>query len=660
MSEQEQPRELGLIIGTAGHVDHGKSKLIEALTGTDPDRLDEEHRRGISIRLGFAFLQTPEGELGIVDVPGHEGLVREMVAGATGFDAVLFVVAADEGLMPQSREHLEILDLLLERRTRPPGVVALTKVDLIEDPEWLELVAEELREQLTGTVLEGAPVVRTSARTGVGLEELRERLFTVASSCKRLERPGAAFRLAADRAFTVEGFGSVVTGAVRSGSLAVGDEVELLPGGAGGRVRNLQTNRRDRQVVAAGRRVAVNLSGLPKRGVKRGDELIAPGCFAATRRLDVRLRLLNSSKPLADLSELKLLAGTREELCRVVLLEGGKLKPGGDCLAQLELRRPLVFARGDRFILRVPSPPRTVAGGRVIDPLAQRHRRSRSSYRAALGELESADDATAPLLWLKHNPLPDKALTAADIARREGLMPGYVKSLLAESAERDRVVHLGGERWLHPRWRTEVVDKLSRGLARFLQKHLPYQPLDRGQIKALLRDKKVDDGLLSGAVEELLERGSLLRYGSAYAPAPQGAPPNKLLDVVEELRGLLRVSDPALLLPEAAVELNRSPERVIEAAHYLRAVGEAALLAEVYLWPAAIYRKLRRRVLDELEDGGELRVADFKDAVGLSRKFATQFLDHLYEAGMTDRRSGSHRLLDAGRGRFDPLDPGLA
>jgi DNA-binding Lrp family transcriptional regulator len=176
----------------------------------------------------------------------------------------------------------------------------------------------------------------------------------------------------------------------------------------------------------------------------------------------------------------------------------------------------------------------------------------------------------------------------------------------------------------------------------------------------LLRDKKVDDGLLSGAVEELLERGLLLRYGSAYAPAPQGAPPKKLLDVVEEVRGLLRESDPALLLPEAAAELNRSPERVTEAAHYLRAVGEAALLSEVYLWPAATYRKLRRRVLDELEGGGELRVADFKDAVGLSRKFATQFLDHLYEAGMTDRRSGSHRLLDADRGGFEPLDAGLA
>ena len=653
MTKPDQPQSL--IIGTAGHVDHGKSALVQALTGTDPDRLAEEHRRGISIRLGFAFLPTPEGELAIVDVPGHEGLVREMVAGATGFDAVLFVVAADEGLMPQSREHLEILNLLLPRRESAPGVVALTKIDLVEDTEWLELLEEDLRESLAGTVLEGAPIVRTSARGGDGLDELRERLLETARSCRREREEGRAFRLAADRAFTVEGFGDVVTGTVRRGGLAVGAEIELQPSGGKGRVRNLQFHGRDVPAVIAGQRAAINLAGLPKRGVRRGDEVTEPDCFAASERCDVRLRLLPSAKPLADRVELKLHVGTQEELCRVILLEGGKLKPGADALAQLELRRPLVFTKGDRFILRVPSPPNTVAGGEVIDPAAQRHRRSRRSYRDALAELEGVGAVGSLPLWLKHNPLPRKDLTTRELCRRTGLLPSFVRERLAVLAKAGEVVRLGSDRWLHPRWQSDLVDKLREALDRFLQKSPPYQPLDRGRLKALLRTKKVDDNAFREALDELVWRGRLAPLGAEYAVLPHGALPTEQAVLIDRLRGLLADADPALSLAETAQSLGMRLEGLLEAARYLVGTAEAALLGEVHLWPVAAYNEKLAAALDLLRRDGGLRTADFKQAAGLSRKYAAQFLDHLYERGATERQSGTHTLIAPERAELKPL-----
>ena len=366
------------VIGTAGHVDHGKSTLVEAITGTHPDRLKEERDREMTIDLGFAWLQLPNGEdVGIVDVPGHRDFIENMLAGVGGVDAALFVVAADEGVMPQTREHLAILDLL----DIQGGVVALTKVDLLEDTdgsrsEWLDLVEEDLTQVFSGTVLDGVPIVRVSARTGEGIPDLLAALdVCLAERPARLDlgRP----RLPVDRVFTIAGFGTVVTGTLTDGHLVIGEEVQVLPGHLRGRVRGLQTHKQEESIAVPGSRTAVNISGVTKHQINRGDVIAHPGDYKSTRRLDVNFHLLSDvSQPLRHNTEVKLFIGAAEVVARVRLLGLEVLKPGEVGWLQLELSHPVVAIRGDRYILRRPSPGETMGGGMVADPHPRgRHKR---------------------------------------------------------------------------------------------------------------------------------------------------------------------------------------------------------------------------------------------------------------------------------------------
>jgi selenocysteine-specific elongation factor len=366
------------VIGTAGHVDHGKSTLVQALTGTHPDRLKEEREREMTIDLGFAWLTLPNGEdVGIVDVPGHRDFIENMLAGVGGIDAALFVVAADEGVMPQTREHLSILDILQIQG----GVVVLTKIDMIDDSEngrseWLDLVEDDLRKVLHGTVLGDAPILRVSARTGEGIPELLNALEGNLS--ERPPRPNLGRpRLPIDRVFTIAGFGTVVTGTLTDGHLAVGDEIQILPTDLKGRVRGLQTHKRKEELAVAGSRTAVNVSGINVDQIHRGDMLVLPGHYTTTRRLDIRFRLLpDASAPLLHNTETKMFIGAAEVLARVRLLGTEALLPGEEGWLQVELNRPVVAIRGDRYILRRPSPGETLGGGYVVDPHPKRrHRR---------------------------------------------------------------------------------------------------------------------------------------------------------------------------------------------------------------------------------------------------------------------------------------------
>ncbi len=361
------------VIGTAGHVDHGKSALIEALTGTHPDRLQEEQERGLTIVLGFAWLTLPNGEdVGVVDVPGHRDFIENMLSGVGAIDAALFVVAADEGVMPQTREHLAILDLLQIQG----GVVALTKTDLIDDPDWLDLVEADVRDVLADTVLESAPLVRVSAKTGDGIPELLsvlEDTLTEKPPRPDLGRP----RLSVDRIFTVSGFGTVVTGTLTDGQLDVGAEVTILPKNIAGRVRGLQTHKRKTQLAVPGSRTAINISGVDLAQVQRGDVVAYPNHYKPTRRLDVAFRLLpGASQPVKHNAEVKLFIGAREAMARLRLLGTDVLNPGEEGWLQLELPEPVVAVRGDRYILRRPSPGETIGGGAVIEPHPKgRHKR---------------------------------------------------------------------------------------------------------------------------------------------------------------------------------------------------------------------------------------------------------------------------------------------
>jgi selenocysteine-specific elongation factor len=635
------------LFGTAGHVDHGKSTLVKALTGTDPDRLREEKQRRISIRLGFAFLETPAGELAFVDVPGHERLVREMVAGAVGFEAVLLVVAADEGVMPQTREHLDVVELLGVRR----GVVALTKVDLAPDEGWLALLEDDVRQTLSRTGLAGARIIRTSARTGEGLEELKGELIRLAEESVRTDDPGRPFRLAADRSFKMEGFGAVVTGTVAAGALRTGEPVEVQPGGGSGRVRGLQVNGRPREKVTPGLRAAVNLTGLSKRGVRRGDEIVTPGSVALSNRFDARVRLLSSAAELKSLVRLKLLKGTSELGCRLVLLDRESLKPGEETLAQIELERnhPVFF--GERFILRIPSPPVTVAGGRVLDPLAQKHRRKRASYREALGELDGASPREALALWLKHNPLPRKDLTTAELAQRSNLLPRAAEEELTRLADAGAIVRLSADRWLHPRWRRGLVESLGQALDKVLEKRLPFCRLDRGRLSSLA-GRNVEDGALRDAIAGLIEAGRLRPVGSAFAVLPRGEP-------TAEQKSRIALATRALEKAEENLPLadldNLHPDAALDLAHYLEATGEAVLIGETHLWPAGRYEELRRTAIAMLKESGTLRVVEYKERAGLSRKTATLLLDHFHDRGLTRRESGTHVLLDEDAAKAVPL-----
>ena len=364
------------VIGTAGHVDHGKSTLVYALTGIDPDRLAEEKARQMTIDLGFAWLRLPglPDEVGVVDVPGHRDFIENMLAGVGGIDLALFVVAADEGVMPQTREHLAILDLLQIQG----GVTALTKVDLVDDPEWLELVTLELTEAFEGTVLAHAPIIPVSAHTGQGLDQLKATLADRLQLCQARPDQGRP-RLPIDRVFSLSGFGTVVTGTLMGGQLRLGDEVEIQPSGLTSRIRGLQTHKTRLNLAQPGSRVAVNLGGVDRGQVKRGDVVARPGVVRPTLLLDVVYRhLAAADAPLKHQAEVKLFVGSAETLARTRILRAQQINPGEEGWLQLALSQPIAAMRGDRFILRRPSPGATLGGGRVLDPHpGRRHRRFR-------------------------------------------------------------------------------------------------------------------------------------------------------------------------------------------------------------------------------------------------------------------------------------------
>jgi len=404
-----------LILGTAGHIDHGKTSLVKALTGTDTDRLKEEKARGITIELGFAHLELPGGiEFGVVDVPGHEKFVRAMVAGVAGMDLVMLVIAADEGIMPQTREHLDILRLLGVRA----GLVALTKSDMVE-PDWLPLVQEEVREFVAGTFLETAPIIPVSSKTGAGLDELKAALALLAEAAAEKKRDGA-FRLPVDRVFTVAGFGTVVTGTLLAGEIRIGDELELLPKGIGGRVRGIQAHGSKADSGQAGQRLAVNLQGIDLDQVQRGDVVVPANVFRTTRRVDVRLDHLTAApRDLKHRSNVRFHTGTSEVTAQVLLLERSSLPPGETAYAQLRLAEPLLLVSGDPYLIRTASPAATIGGGIVLDPFPPARRRRSDEALKLLAALDAAEHQHTCGLIVAHALLSGVSLE--EIVLRSGI-----------------------------------------------------------------------------------------------------------------------------------------------------------------------------------------------------------------------------------------------
>ena len=626
------------VIGTAGHVDHGKSTLIAALTGTHPDRLKEEQEREMTIDLGFGWMTLPDGEeVGIVDVPGHRDFIENMLAGVGGLDAALLIVAADEGVMPQTREHLAILDLL----EIPAGIVVITKVDLIQDADWLDLIEADIRTSLEGTHFGQAPTVRVSARTGEGLDKLLATLSRVLKDAKpRLDlgRP----RLPVDRVFSMPGFGTVVTGTLSDGQLNLADEVMVLPSGSTGRVRGLQTHKKKEQQALPGSRTAINIAGLSIDEVRRGEVIVAPGHYRPTRRLDIRLRVLADASAVRHASQVKFFTGASETLGLLRLLESDHAQPGETTWAQLELRDPVVVARGDRFILRRPSPAETIGGGTVVDPHPrQRHRRMDAAVHSQLELLLKGSPADA-LLQAAASQMP---LSIKDVVTASGLAEQAATDALRELIEAGALIILEDG---SPNPASDLLaipaaqwETLAERTIQIISTYHSQYPLRRGIPREELKSRlQLSPRAFNASLRRLIKSGQLVEAG-AYLALPGHA---IRFDRTQkgQVDALLAKFAAAPYAPPSIKECQAQVGEDVFAA--LIELGELATVSSEVVFRKMDYDSMVAKIESFIRERGQISVAETRDLFNTSRKYSLALLEHLDAIGITSRQ-GDFRTL---------------
>jgi len=618
------------VIGTAGHVDHGKSTLVAALTGTHPDRLKEEQEREMTIDLGFAWLTLPDGEeIGIVDVPGHRDFIENMLAGVGGIDAALLVIAADEWIMPQTREHLAILDLLQIQA----GVVVLTKIDLVDDPAWLDLVEGDIRNVLRGTVFQDAPILRVSARTRTGFPELLQTLSLVlqnAPARPNLGRP----RLPVDRVFSIAGFGTVVTGTLSDGKLTAGEEVEILPSGLRGRIRGLQTHKKKEETAVPGSRTAVNISGLDVEQIQRGEVVTHPGQYRATQRLDLNFRLLpNVSASLRHHTEVKLFIGTSETIADVRLLGAETLNPGETGWLQLELRTPVVAVRGDRYILRRPSPGETLGGGTVVDPQPRaRHKRFDKAVLQALDALAQGSPAEVLLqAALALGPAPVK-----DVLARSRLEGPAAELALQELVDTGQGLLLDDLVIAAPQW-----SLLKETVATALSVYHQAYPLRRGMPREELKSRlKLAPRLFNLVLPKMAAEG-VLTEGPKWAALPghivRFSPFQQVkVDKLMALFAATPYGPPSVKECQAEVG-----EDILSA---LREFGDLVAVSDEVVFHKTDYEIMVEKICQTLQQKGQISLAEGRDLLNTSRKYVQALLEHLDAIGVTVRVGDFRRL----------------
>jgi selenocysteine-specific elongation factor len=622
------------IVGTAGHVDHGKSTLIEALTGTHPDRLQEERDREMSIVLGFDNLELPDGKgISIVDVPGHRDFIENMLSGIGGIDACLFVIAADEGVMPQTREHLAILDLL-EVDT---GVIALTKLDLVEDQEWLDLVEIEIQDLVSTTALKDAPIVRVSAKNKEGIEELLGALSQVLETHQPrvdLGRP----RLSVDRIFSMPGFGSVVTGTLLDGVFRVGDEVHLLPTEQTGRIRGLQTHNQEVQEVGPGRRTAVNISGVETKAISRGDVVTHPGDYNPTRRLDVNFRYLSEAEgPLSHDMEIKLFLGADEVLARVRLLGTEILKPGGTAWLQLEVEEPVIAVRGDRFILRRPSPSETLGGGIVLDPHPPyRHKRFNQDILDQLETLAGGD----PVDVLRQTVSRVGVGLLNEVLEQSGLEEKTAREVLDQLLSENSILLIGKGKNQSVALR-ELWEEYSGSMLERIKHFHQENPLRGGMAREELKSQsKLDDQVFTHVMERLVQSGEIFQQGPILAV--KGFEIQFSPDQEKKIKELLKIFSANPTQPPSV----KKCREIIDEAVYNALVDQGKLKqvsSEVVFTPET-YQKMVTDVVKRIKADGPITVAQVRDLLGSSRKYVLAFLEGLDSEGVTVREGDVRRL----------------
>jgi selenocysteine-specific elongation factor len=613
-----------LTLGTAGHIDHGKTVLVESLTGTNTDRLPEERRRGISIELGFAPLALPSGRaVSVVDVPGHERFVRTMVAGATGVDLFLLVVAADDGVMPQTREHLAVVRMLQV----PAGVVALTKTDLV-DSQGQAGAVDEVREMLSDGPYTDAEIVPVCAPSGKGLPELLAALERVAAKPAERERESGDARLHVDRSFTLKGIGTVVTGTLWSGALKVGEEVRLEPSGTSARVRSLEVHGRRLEQAGPGQRVAVNLAGIDRREVERGDVLTTSRELRPTYLIDAAVELLPGAEPLRRGERVQLHHGTRESPARVSPLESDTVRAGARAYAQLRLEHQVVPAAGDRFVLRRIAPPDTIGGGVVVDPMPRRHGAGADVVRR-LRVLETGDALETVAAQLENSP---SGLVAGD-AERE---------VLGQLAASGRARPVGAER------RYFAPSQLERARERLLAALRETQDGATASRGALGDAAGLSGEAARAVLDDLVTEGEVVRRGAGFALP--GAHDRDDPDV-RRLVDLLCEDSLEPRAPDAiGGELGLARDRVLELLERARREERVERLKPgIYYHPDAL-RRAEREVVSICEREGSVTIAGLRDELGTSRKYAQALLEH-FDARRLTRRQGDEHVLRTRRSR---------
>ena len=634
--------QIDLVLGTAGHIDHGKTSLVRALTGVDTDRLPAERERGISIDLGFAALELGRHRLALVDVPGHERFIRNMLAGASGIDLAMLVVAADDSVMPQTREHLDILCLL----GLAGGVIVLTKCDLV-DPPWLDLVEEEIRSLVAATFLQNAEVIRTSLVSGQGIAALTESLIRLCESAPIRSDPGL-FRMAIDRSFSVPGHGTVVTGSVASGQVAVGDEVEWLPAGKPVRIRGIQRHDRGVERVGRGTRAALNLAGVHHDEIRRGHELAAPGYLTASRVLSVEIKpAREGSRPLRHRARYRLHIGTAEVGATLALLESNALPDGSPALGQLFVSEPVAAVHGQPFVLREESPPATLGGGLVIQPVARRIRRRDTTMIARVRRLTDAEPAVRVATAVGFTgvaPWTDRSLS-----RDSGVAEVEVTRVVGDLAAAGHLVEIA----LGPRRATHLVtetvhdleDRVLRTLGRLHAASPRQAAIVRARVAAALADVG-NDALVDAIIDRLKARGRLI--GDARTVALADHVP-KLSQRERELKAQIAAGFRAGgLAPPGPDDLTaKAGPRAAAIPDLLNLLVDEERLVEVgpqlYLdYDVAV--ELRRRVIERLSGGSRITMAELRDLLGTTRKYAVPIGEYLDRIGLTVREGDLRRL----------------
>jgi len=630
-----------IILGTAGHIDHGKTSLVKATSGYDTDRLKEEKLRGITIELGFAALDLPSGiHIGIVDVPGHEKFVKHMVAGASGIDIVAMIIAADEGVMPQTREHFEICTLLGIQH----GIIVLTKIDLV-DEEWRELVIEDIRAFVKGTFLENAPIMPVSAVSGEGISEFINTLDRLCAELPEKKSTGL-FRLPVDRVFTMKGFGTVITGTLLSGRVSVGETIMIYPSGITSKIRGLQVHDQPVSEAGAHMRTAINFQGIEKAAVNRGDVLALPGTLETSYMLDVELHLLGSiPRPLKNRERIRFHTGTAELPCNVILLNREDLEPGDTALAQLRLDSPVACIRDDRFVVRSYSPVRTLGGGRILDPVPQKHKRLKAKTNQHLQILLNPNPET---IIMEHAANAGyEGVTLGGLAIRTRLYGGELDAVLDALIARKMLIQADAElrQYIHQETFEGFKQKLAEALKRYHRLHPLKTGMSRAEMKAkfpAVLGEKLFKQMLTMAVKDGVIVQSENDTRLPEHRVTLGSDGSQIKQKIEDAYFKSGLQPP--YFKELAADLTLEPAASKNVLMLLVDEGVIVRVKEDLFFHAEVINELKKRLVTFLRSNPEITTPQFKEMTQASRKYTIPLLEYFDAINFTIRVGDARKL----------------